>query len=216
MNGVSGGGSNPALLGGGSGSGGGGSGAMSAAKRAQRQQQAAADGAFAARLALACLALAATMWVLLPSCEDHGGGGVRGGGGASGSGGGGGGEDAAAAAGPRFNATARVPRVVHHVLRAGHAAVPERFAAFVRSWRDHHPAWEHRLWRDNETRALVEERLPWFRGAFRALDRKRRTEMVRARVCVCWTLWGRGRGGEEIASLRGSACCVCCRVLGVS
>jgi hypothetical protein len=47
---------------------------MSSKRDALRQQQAAADGAFAARLVLACAALALTLWVSLPSCDqkEHG------------------------------------------------------------------------------------------------------------------------------------------------
>jgi hypothetical protein len=123
------------------------------AKRAARQQQAAADGAFALRLLTACCTLAVTMWVLLPSCDEP--------------------ARPARAAGPApphsvfggmfhrsgddgalvLNATGRIPRIIHQVVPPG--GIADHLAPFQDSWQQQHPSWVYRLWRDNDTEALV-------------------------------------------------------------
>lgn len=50
-----------------------------------------------------------------------------------------------------------IPKVIHQIWVGG--SVPERFDAYRRSWRRHHPDWEHRLWHDGNLPELRNRRL---------------------------------------------------------
>ena len=52
---------------------------------------------------------------------------------------------------------AEIPRVIHQTWKTG--APPPEWAPLERTWREHHPAWEHRIWTDEDCRAFVVERL---------------------------------------------------------
>jgi inositol phosphorylceramide mannosyltransferase catalytic subunit len=41
-----------------------------------------------------------------------------------------------------------VPRILHQIW-LGDRELPEEFAAYRETWRTHHPAWEHRLWAED-------------------------------------------------------------------
>lgn len=51
-----------------------------------------------------------------------------------------------------------IPRIIHQTWMDGN--VPERFRASPASWKEHHPAWEYRLWTDEDLRAFVEREFP--------------------------------------------------------
>jgi len=53
-----------------------------------------------------------------------------------------------------------IPRIIHQVWQT--PDVPEQWHAFVRSWREHHPQWEYRLWTEADSRAFIKERFPNF------------------------------------------------------
>lgn len=127
-------------------------GAMTPVRRAARQQQAAEDGAFAARLLAACAALAIAMWLLLPSCDSHGAA-RRGWLGR---------KPSAAAAGAAavppalpFNASAKVPHMIHQVLPKSQREVPPRLAPITATWQDHHQGWGYQLWHSSDIDVLV-------------------------------------------------------------
>ncbi|HMV69458.1 MAG TPA: glycosyltransferase, partial [Myxococcota bacterium] len=52
-----------------------------------------------------------------------------------------------------------IPPIVHQTWRD--REIPARWLDFHASWRRHHPAWTHRLWTDDELRALVAAEAPW-------------------------------------------------------
>lgn len=53
-----------------------------------------------------------------------------------------------------------IPRIVHQTWRT--KALPSDFARFRESWLRHHPGWEHRLYDDDDCRALAESAgRPW-------------------------------------------------------
>ncbi|KAI8475537.1 MAG: hypothetical protein J3K34DRAFT_483343 [Monoraphidium minutum] len=124
-------------------------------KDALRQQQAAADSAFATRLMLACLALAVTLWVTLPGCDQERG------------------EAApsllarlfgAVPEPPPAAAAGKVPHIIHQLHSS--AQVPARFVPFQESWKQHHPSWTYRLWTPEEVDQLAKEKFPWFAATF--------------------------------------------------
>eukprot|EP00727_Mastigamoeba_balamuthi_P005225 m51a1_g14700 hypothetical protein (270) ;mRNA; r:123895-124862 len=64
----------------------------------------------------------------------------------------------------------RIPRVVHLTWKT--RDVPERFAPFVRSWRERNPGLEVRLWSDEDLRRLIAENHTWFLPTFDAYPNK--------------------------------------------
>jgi mannosyltransferase OCH1-like enzyme len=61
-----------------------------------------------------------------------------------------------------------IPRVLHQTWKD--ADVPERWRPLQRTWREHHPDWDHRFWTDADLRDLVAEHYPWFLEAYDAYD----------------------------------------------
>jgi glycosyltransferase involved in cell wall biosynthesis len=59
-----------------------------------------------------------------------------------------------------------IPRIIHQTWRD--AIIPEAFAAYAQTWRNHHPEWEYRLWTDADNRDLVARHYPWFLPAYDA------------------------------------------------
>src|SRR5438270_13280690 len=53
-----------------------------------------------------------------------------------------------------------IPRIIHQTWKDRDP--PPRMAALASTWREHHPGWEHRLWTDEEIRALVASSAPSF------------------------------------------------------
>lgn len=51
-------------------------------------------------------------------------------------------------------ADARIPQVVHRVWLGGHK-MPRELVEYGQTWRQHHPGWKFRLWRDRDLRRLV-------------------------------------------------------------
>lgn len=60
-----------------------------------------------------------------------------------------------------------VPRILHQTWKS--TDVPARLRVLQRTWRAHHPEWEHRLWTDADNERLIAEHcpefLPYVRGA---------------------------------------------------
>ena len=50
------------------------------------------------------------------------------------------------------------PRIIHQTWKTDR--IPERFAAWVHSWKRHHPRWRHILWTDRSGREFVKTRYP--------------------------------------------------------
>lgn len=61
-----------------------------------------------------------------------------------------------------------IPRIIHQTWKD--SEVPARWRHFQASWRRLHPAWEYRLWTDEDNRALVARHYPWFLRQYDALD----------------------------------------------
>jgi hypothetical protein len=57
-----------------------------------------------------------------------------------------------------------VPRIIHQIW-VGRDPLPKEFASYVKTWKQHHPEWEHRLW--------TEENLPTDLRRPEALERIR-------------------------------------------
>ncbi len=51
-----------------------------------------------------------------------------------------------------------IPRIIHQSWKV--KQIPDRWTAFQKSWRDHHPDYEYRFWTDEDNRALVAEHFP--------------------------------------------------------
>lgn len=69
--------------------------------------------------------------------------------------------------------SALIPKILHQTWKS--AAVPPCWAAWVESWRVHHPGWEHHLWTDSANRDFIAahypELLPKFDGYPYAIQR---------------------------------------------
>eukprot|EP00727_Mastigamoeba_balamuthi_P009581 m51a1_g5245 hypothetical protein (331) ;mRNA; f:20654-21733 len=63
-----------------------------------------------------------------------------------------------------------IPRVVHLTWKT--QDVPDKFAPFVRSWREHNPGVEVRLWSDGDLRRLIAENHTWFLPTFDSYPRQ--------------------------------------------
>lgn len=55
-----------------------------------------------------------------------------------------------------------IPRTIHQVWLQGEHSVPAHYRPLRRSWRTHHPRWEHRLWDEAAIHDLIRDRHPWF------------------------------------------------------
>eukprot|EP00727_Mastigamoeba_balamuthi_P009582 m51a1_g5246 hypothetical protein (272) ;mRNA; f:26420-27388 len=63
-----------------------------------------------------------------------------------------------------------IPRVVHLTWKT--QDIPDKFAPFVRSWREHNPGVEVRLWSDGDLRRLIAENHTWFLPTFDSYPRQ--------------------------------------------
>jgi glycosyltransferase involved in cell wall biosynthesis len=54
----------------------------------------------------------------------------------------------------------QIPKIIHQTWKD--ANLPSHLAAFQRTWQEHHPDWEYKLWTDAENRAFLAEHFPWF------------------------------------------------------
>ena len=62
-----------------------------------------------------------------------------------------------------------IPKVFHQIWIGGD--VPAEYDAYRESIRRHHPDWEHRVWDDDEIRALIRKGYPWFLEAYDEIER---------------------------------------------
>jgi glycosyltransferase involved in cell wall biosynthesis/mannosyltransferase OCH1-like enzyme len=53
-----------------------------------------------------------------------------------------------------------IPKIIHQTWKDRH--LPPHLAAFQRTWQEHHPDWEYRLWTDADNRAFLAQHYPWF------------------------------------------------------
>ena len=61
-----------------------------------------------------------------------------------------------------------IPKIIHQTWKDEH--LPAHLNTFRNSWLDHHPGWTHRLWTDQDLRALVKEHYRWFLSVYDAYD----------------------------------------------
>jgi hypothetical protein len=94
-----------------------------------------------------------------------------------------------------------IPRVVHQSWRD--AAVPDAVLGWRRSWLEQNPAWEVRLWTDEENRELIRRDYPWFLPIYDGYAEP----IMRADAARCFVLH---RHGGVYADLD----CECLRPLG--
>lgn len=78
-------------------------------------------------------------------------------------------------------APSRIPKLIHRVWHAWDSAqLPTHLAAFASGWQAMHPGWEHRIWGDDESRALIAQHYPWFLATYDGYpDRVQRVDAVR-------------------------------------
>lgn len=60
-----------------------------------------------------------------------------------------------------------IPRIIHQTWKC--KEIPDFWKPYQRSWINHHPGWEYRLWTDEENLALVESAYPEYRDFYTAL-----------------------------------------------
>lgn len=53
-----------------------------------------------------------------------------------------------------------IPWIIHQTWKDQN--IPQRFKPYVRSWRNHHPDWEYRLWDDAANRNFIRTQHHWF------------------------------------------------------
>eukprot|EP00727_Mastigamoeba_balamuthi_P010449 m51a1_g6026 hypothetical protein (1118) ;mRNA; r:102156-107072 len=63
-----------------------------------------------------------------------------------------------------------IPHIVHLTWKT--QDVPEKFVPFVRSWKEHNPGIEVRLWSDGDLRRLIAENHTWFLPTFDSYPRQ--------------------------------------------
>jgi mannosyltransferase OCH1-like enzyme len=71
-----------------------------------------------------------------------------------------------------------IPRIIHR-LWLGPDAIPEAFERYGETWRRHHPAWEVRLWRDDDLPALANQTVLDHTRSFKARYDMVRYELLR-------------------------------------
>jgi mannosyltransferase OCH1-like enzyme len=71
-----------------------------------------------------------------------------------------------------------ITRIIHQSWE--NADIPTKWATWSDSWRVKHPDWEWVLWTNEDNRALVEARAPWFLETYDALPGEiRRADVMR-------------------------------------
>ena len=74
--------------------------------------------------------------------------------------------------------TAGLPRIIHQSWES--ADIPAKWATWSDSWRVKHPDWDWVLWTNEDNRALVETRAPWFLETYDALPGEiQRADIIR-------------------------------------
>lgn len=58
----------------------------------------------------------------------------------------------------------RIPRLIHQTWK--NSIVPPHWQASQDAWKKYHPDWEYKLWTDEDNRAFVAEKFPWFLKTF--------------------------------------------------
>jgi glycosyltransferase involved in cell wall biosynthesis len=53
-----------------------------------------------------------------------------------------------------------IPEIIHQTWKT--ADIPSEMVDFQRTWTEHHPDWEYRLWTDDDNRQLIEKHYAWF------------------------------------------------------
>jgi mannosyltransferase OCH1-like enzyme len=51
-------------------------------------------------------------------------------------------------------------KIIHQTWKT--ADIPEKYSAFVESWKRDYPDYEYRLWTDEDNRQLIKNKYPWF------------------------------------------------------
>jgi len=74
--------------------------------------------------------------------------------------------EALATRAPVSSGVVAIPHTIHQTWKT--AELPDRFMAFARSWRVHHPRWSWRLWSDADLRAFVATHEPAFLATYDA------------------------------------------------
>lgn len=64
----------------------------------------------------------------------------------------------------------RIPTIIHQSWKSSRS-IPVKFAPYVRSWRQHHPAWTYLFWDDEENIALIRIRFPKYYQMARKLPK---------------------------------------------
>jgi mannosyltransferase OCH1-like enzyme len=71
-----------------------------------------------------------------------------------------------------------IPHIIHQSWES--EDIPTKWATWSDSWRVKHPNWEWVLWTNEDNRALVEARAPWFLETYDALPGEiRRADVMR-------------------------------------
>lgn len=58
----------------------------------------------------------------------------------------------------------RIPNIIHQTWK--NSTVPPHWQASQDGWKKYHPDWEYKLWTDEDNRAFVSEKFPWFLKTF--------------------------------------------------
>ncbi len=66
-------------------------------------------------------------------------------------------------------ASESIPRILHQTWKS--VDVPSHWQHWRESWLALHPGWQYRLWTDEDNRALVASRYPWFLRTYDGFDR---------------------------------------------
>lgn len=53
-----------------------------------------------------------------------------------------------------------IPKVIHQIWLSDLKEMPTAWHASPKSWQDHHPDWEYRLWRKSDVRDLISSQFP--------------------------------------------------------
>jgi len=66
-------------------------------------------------------------------------------------------------------ATPKIPKIIHQIWLG--CPLPERFKKYADTWRQHHPAWEYKLWTDAEIAAITLENQQAYDAAINYAER---------------------------------------------
>jgi glycosyltransferase involved in cell wall biosynthesis len=62
-----------------------------------------------------------------------------------------------------------IPKIIHQTWKDKN--LPPYLALLQRTWQEHHPEWEFKLWTDADNRAFLAEHYPWFLPIYDGYDR---------------------------------------------